>query len=141
MHRFHIGVGPEVFRTVFYHFPCREYSRKWLIFNANPRIGLIVLKQDIVAGLEFFNQIVFQQKCIGITGNYYMSDFNNFFNQNIGFGIIMKFVEIRRNPFLKIFSFSYIKNFPCCIVILIHSGLDRQRLNLYFQRWQAHRAK
>ena len=61
MHRTETGLGPKVFAAVFNYRPCREYTRKGFFLNAYPRVSFIVFKEYVIAGLQLFYEVVFQQ--------------------------------------------------------------------------------
>jgi hypothetical protein len=57
-------------------------------------------------------------------------DGHNLLDQDIGFGRVVNFIEIGRNPLLKIFGFAHVQNLPFFVVILVHSRIVWQGLNL-----------
>jgi hypothetical protein len=52
---FETRVGTKIFRAVFDHFPGRKKSRERFFFDANPRVGFIIPKQNVIARLQGFD--------------------------------------------------------------------------------------
>ncbi|MNR55784.1 hypothetical protein D3C85_1762330 [compost metagenome] len=87
MHHPHGGIGPKVGRAVFHSISGPEYSWKRFFFNDNPGVGLIIFQHDIVSGLMFFNETVFQQPGINFRIYNGESDLPDFGNEYFGLAI------------------------------------------------------
>ena len=97
MHDFSTWVGTKIFRTIPEDISRRKNPRKRLVFNTNPRIRFIVFQLDIILGLVFFNQIVFEQKRIQLRiDNHVLNIRNAFYKQNC-LAVVLRFVEIGGN--------------------------------------------
>ena len=98
-----------------------EYSRKMLLFDDNPRIGLIILEHHIVAGLVFFDQVVFQQPGIDLRIHDGESDPVDLAHQHTGLAIQLGLVyKIGTYPIPQILCLTDIDQRIVLIKILIN---------------------
>jgi hypothetical protein len=98
----------QVFRPVGYDGAGKENAGEGLFFDNDIRIGLIVLKVDIIPGLKLFNEGVFQQK--GILFGIYNGKFDvvDALYQLMGLIGRKGFDKIRAHPFAEAFGLTYI---------------------------------
>ena len=121
MHYFSTWIRAKIFRTILNDVSSRKNPRKRLIFNANPWIRFVVLELNIVFGLVFFDEVIFQQQCIQLRVNNHILNINNAFYEQYSFAVILRFIEIGCDSFFYILCFSNINDCSCSIKILIYS--------------------
>ena len=102
-------------------------ARKRLVFDNNPRIGLVVLEQNVVSWFVFLYEVVFKKQRILFGFHNKMFDGNYFAYQHFRFGMRLLFVEVRRNTAFQVFCLTHIDKRSLFIKILIHAGIGGQR--------------
>jgi hypothetical protein len=106
--RFHLGIGPEILRSVPYAFTGWKNTRETFIFDTKPWIGFIVSEQDIISWLVLLDQVIFQKQRIRFGRNhnvFYTSDFPDHYPC---FSAVMGLGKIRTDPFLQILCLPHV---------------------------------
>ena len=100
IHGRYMAVRAIVRGTVAYDFACLEYPGKILVLNANGRICLVILQQDIVPWLIFLDEIILQQQGVFLRVHHNVSDIGYFADEYSCFPRFVFFVEIGGDPSL-----------------------------------------
>ena len=106
-----------------------EDSRIGFAGDADTRVGLAVLEQDIVVRLILLDKIVLQQKGILFALHHHVLDISYMRYQLPRLGRLMVLAEIAIDPTMQILSLTDIDNLTVCIVILVHARLLRYATN------------
>ena len=128
-----IGIRPVVARTVAYMLPGEEHARVHLVGNHDPRIGLIVFEQHVVAGLVLLNHRIFKIKGVLLGGHHYVLHVGYVAHQYIGTQHVVGAVEVRRHPALEVLGLAYVYNPALGVEVHIHSRRIGQDSNLFFK--------
>ena len=133
-----------VFRAVVYPPPGEEDAGEALFFYADPRVGLVVLEQDVVARAQGFDQVVFQQQRIGFALYDDKTDVGDLGDHHARLGVRKIFAEIGQYALLQVFGFAHVQDFPFGVVIPVHAGVFRDGLedqaDVFVHRADADRA-
>ncbi len=78
----HRAVGTEILRPVARQLARGLHAGKMLPADHDPRIGLVVLEQDVVTRLKALDQRVFQQQGVGLAPHDDMADLDDLLHQH-----------------------------------------------------------
>ena len=125
-----IGIRTEILGAVLDFVAGRENAGKGFVLDAYPRITFIVLKQDIIARLQFLDQVVFKQQRIRFGRHDDVFDLRDLAYHDVCPAGIMYLIKIRRDTLLDVFGFSDVQDLAVLIEILVNPGVVRQGLYL-----------
>lgn len=98
LHAFDIRIRAEVFGAVSPNPPGWENSWERFVFYTDVRIRFVIAEADIVARLEFLDQVVFEDECFSLSIGDDDFDVPNFADQNAQTSFSgAAFLEIRAN--------------------------------------------
>ena len=98
-----------------------KYTRKQLLGNTNPWVGLIVLEQHIVAWLKFLDKAIFEIKSLFLAVDHNISHIPDIAYEQIGAHHRMHAIEIRTHAALQVFGLSHINYYSFPVQVLIHA--------------------
>src|SRR5690606_6389630 len=120
MHHPHRSVRPKIFGAVFDIFAGWENAREPLIFDDNPRVGLIIFQHDIVPRLMFLDQAVFQQPRVNLSINNGKSNTADLAHQHTRFAIQLAGLnEVGTDAAFEVFRFADIDKLAVGTPILV----------------------
>ena len=128
--RLETRIRAKIFGAVLNHVPGVENARKRFILDANPRVTFVVLEQDIVARLEFFDQVVLKQQGVVFCWHDDVFDRHDFAHHDVRPAGFVHFVEIRRYALFEIFRLADVEDFAVLVKILVDSRIIGKRLYL-----------
>ena len=117
------AVWPEILPTAFILLPSLVYARICLSSDADIRVTLAVLEQDIVARLVLLDQVVLQQKSILLTLHNHVLDVCYVCYQLPGLERGLVLAEVAAYASLQVLGLTYIYHLPGIIQMLVHAGL------------------
>ncbi len=127
-------VGPEVLRTVAAELARGLDAREILVADLDPRVGLVILEQDVVARLETFNQRVLQQQGVGLGVHDDMSDLDDLLHQHTHLGAVLPALdEIGGDPFAEALGLADVDDRPLPVDELVDSRRKRKQGHLLLQ--------
>ena len=85
------GIRTEIGRTVTDPSAGRYDSRKGFVADDDPRVGLVVFEQNVVSGLEAFDQAVFEQEGFIFGSDYGMAQVGYSGNHDPHLGTYVRF--------------------------------------------------
>ena len=123
----HGAVGAEV--AVALDDPAgKKYLREFVSGNANPGIGLGILKEDIVLGPVLLNEIVLEKQGIRLGIHDGVLRIGDFGYQDPGLGREpLRRGEILGHSLVKVLGFAHIYHNPLGIIIPVDSGGMREQ--------------
>lgn len=122
------AVWTEVLTYVLVFLARFEYTRKCFTGDADIRITLSVLEQDVVARLVLLDQVVLKQKCILFATNHNILDIGYVRYKLTRFGRRDILVEVTAYTALKVLSFTHIDYSPLTVEVLVNTRLLRYAL-------------
>ena len=126
----HGMVGAVVKRAVVDLFSGEENPRKLLVFNADPRIGLVVLEHDVVARLVLLDEVVLEQQGLRLRLHDDELDVGNTRHQHPGLACLF-LVEIAGDATLQVLRLAHIDQGAVLIEVTVNPrfiGQNRQCL-------------
>jgi hypothetical protein len=119
------GVGAVVVGFVGDSLSGEEDAGEGFVGDDDPGVGFVVFEEDVVAGLMFFNKVVFEQK--GVFFGFYdeVSDVADFPEHDAGFGVFLGFVEIGEDAFFEVLGFADVDDGVAFVEIHVHAGAFR----------------
>ena len=130
----HRTVGTEILRTVARQLSGGLHARKMLAPHHDPRIGLVVLEQDVVTRLEGLYQRIFEQQRVGLAVDDDMADLGDLPHQHTHFGaVLLALHEIGGDPFAQALGLTHIDNRSGAVHELVDARRQRQHRHLLFK--------
>ena len=120
---YHTAIWTEISRSIPDHFSGQEYLREIAAADTDPRIGLRILEQDVIARFVLLDKVVFKQQGIGLRLHHgifrirYLGDHDG--------GLAGKSLgrhKILRHTLVKVFCLTHIYHIPLGIIISVDSG-------------------
>ena len=100
----------------------------------DPRIGLVVLEQDVVTRLEGLYQRIFEQQRVGLAVDDDMADLGDLPHQHTHFGaVLLALHEIGGDPFAQALGLTHIDNRSGAVHELVDARRQRQHRHLLFK--------
>ena len=100
----------------------------------DPRIGLVVLEQDVVTRLEGLYQRIFEQQRVGLAVDDNMADLGDLPHQHTHFGtVLLALHEIGGDPFAQALGLTHIDNRSGAVHELVDARRQRQHRHLLFK--------
>ena len=122
------AVGTEIAGPVPDQPPRQIDFRELVRAHADPRIGLRVLQQDVVAGLVLLDQVVLQQEGVGLgvhDGELRIGDLGH---QDARFRVQpFRGHEILRDPLVQVLRLPHIDDLPRGVIIPVDAGGMREK--------------
>ena len=130
----HRPVGTEVLRAVAQQRARGLHAGKRLAPHDDPRIGLVVLEQDVVTRLEALYQGVFEQQGIRLAPDDDVTDGGDLADQHPHLrAVLLRLHEIGRNALAQALGLAHVDNRPAAVHELIDAGRERQQGHLLLQ--------
>ena len=124
-------VRTEILRPVAQELPRRLHTGKMLAPHDDPRVGLVVLEEDVVTRLEGFDKRVFEQQSVGLAADDYMADFGNLPDQHTHLGaMLLALNEIRRNALAQAFGLADVDDRAGAVHELVDARRQGQQSHL-----------
>ena len=124
----HGAVRAEILGSVAHNPAGEEHAREWLGSDADPGIGLAVLKEYVVVGLVLLDEVVLQQQGVGLGVHHAVLHVGDLAHQDTGLGIEpFGRHEILGHPLAEVLCLAYINNRSLGVVIPVNSGGMRQQ--------------
>ena len=114
------AVRAEISRSVLYKAPREKYAWKFLSSDTYPRICLRILKENVIAWLELFDEVVLQQQGISLRlhdGVLRISDLGHH-HRSLSSQALSRH-EILRNSLMQVFCLTHINNIPLGVIISV----------------------
>ena len=127
----HRGIRAEVLRAVVHFSSCQENTRKSLLLDADPRVGLVVLEHDVVARLVLLDHRVLQQQCLSLRVDDAVFEVGDFAHEDARLTRLF-LVEIAADAAFQVLGFTYVNQFALFVEIAVHARLVGQRSELLF---------
>ena len=120
----HVGVWAVILGTTTPLDPASEKDPRILLLgDTYPRIGLIVLEQDIVARTILLDERIFEMQSILLATDHNILQVGNIAHQHARLGrIVVLLVEVRRHTPLEILGLTHIDNRTLFIDVLVYTG-------------------
>ena len=120
-------VGAVVGRSVSENAACDVDAGITFVRQPDVRIGFVISKQDVKAGLVLLDQVVFERKCLFIVVDLYEVDVMRFGNETSRLGFRQPiFIEITPDAAAKILGFADVENRSLCILVEVNTRLNRK---------------
>ena len=128
VHRIAETIGPVVLPCAFHDMACLEDTRKLLLGNADTRITLAVLQQDVVMRLVFLDEVVLQEKSVLLAVHHHITYVGYVFDKLFGLEAVLLLMEITAHTTVEVLSLTYVYYFTFLVEVLVHTGLLRYAL-------------
>ena len=115
-------VRAEITRTVLHHAPRQEDA--WIGFrrDADPRVGLGVLQQDVVLGFVLLDEVVLEKQRIGLRIHYGILDVGYLGYQKARLGVEpLRRDEILVDTLEQVLGLAHIYHIPRGVIISVNS--------------------
>ena len=123
LHVFDVGVGSEIFGAIFFDTPGGEDARKALVLDTDVGIGLVVLEVDVVARLELFDEVVFQDQRFGLGVGDDHFDVGDFADQDLQASVLRAaLLEVGAHTVAQVFGLAHVKHRALGVFVLIDAG-------------------
>lgn len=130
----HRAVGTEVLRTVAHELARGQHAGKRLAADNDPRIGLVVLEQDVVARLQALDQGVLEQQRIGLASHDDVADLDDLPHHDADLGtVLLRLHEVGGDPFAQALGLAHIDDRARAVHELVDPGRERQQRHLLLQ--------
>ena len=130
----HRSVGAEILRPVARQDARRLHAGKALAPHDDPRIGLVVLEQDVVTRLKALDQRVFQQQGVGLAPHDDMADLDDLLHQHTHLrAVLLRLHEVRRHPLAQALGLTHIDDRPRAVHELVDARRQRQQGHLLLE--------
>ena len=127
----HRAVGTVVARPVAHELPRRLHARKVFAPHDDPRIGLVVLEQDVIARLQGLDERVLQQQGIGFAPHDDVADLDDLLDEHAHFGrVIAVLGEIGGDALAQALRLSDIDDRAVAVYELVDARRQRQQRDL-----------
>ena len=118
----HRGIRTKVLRAVVHFSSCQENTRKSLLLDANPRVGLVVLKHDVVARLVLLDHRVLKQQCFRLRIDDAVFKVGDFAYQDARLADLL-LIKITADAAFQVFGLADIDKGTVFVEIAIHARL------------------
>lgn len=118
----HIGIGTVVFRAVVNDLAGEKHPWKRLVAHRNPRVGLVVFEQYVVAGLVLLDKTVFEVQGIFFAAYNGVFDVADITHQHGGAQRFVPLVEIGADAPFQVLGLAYVDDVPLLVEVLVYSG-------------------
>ena len=127
----HRTVGAEVLRPVAHDLPRGLHAREALAPHDDPRIGLVVLEQDVVARLEGLDERIFEQQGVGFAADDDVADFGNLPHQCADLrAVLLRLHEVRRDALAQALGLAHVDDRARAVQELVDAGRQGQQRDL-----------
>ena len=134
LHR-HRRVGPEVLRAVALQLARGLDAGEVLAAHDDPRVGLVVFEQDVVAGLQLLDERIFEQQGVGFAVDDDVADLDDLAHQHphLG-GMLLVLHEIGGDALAQALGLADVDDRTRPVEELVHPRFERQQRYLLFER-------
>ena len=130
----HRSVRAEILRPVARQDARRLHAGKVLAPHDDPRIGLVVLQQDVVTRLEALDQRIFQQQGVGLASHDDMADLDDLLHQHAHLrAVLLRLHEVRRHPLAQALGLAHVDDRPRAVHKLVDARRQRQQGHLLLE--------
>ena len=130
----HRAVGTKILRTVAHELARGLHAGKRLAANDDPRIGLVVLEQDVVARLQALDQGVLEQQRIGLAFHDDVADLDDLPHHDADLGtVLLRLHEVGGDPLAQALGLAHIDDRARAVHELVDPGRERQQRHLLLQ--------
>lgn len=130
----HRAVGAEILRAVADQLPRGLHPREGFAPHDNPRIGLVVLEQDVVTGLERLDERVFEQQGVGLASHDDVADFDDLLHHHAHLGAVFAALhEVGRHALAQALGLAHIDDGPRPVDELVDAGREGQQRHLLLE--------
>ena len=127
----HRTVGSEILRPVAREGPRGLHAGEMLPADHDPRIGLVILQQDVVTRLEGLYQRIFEQQGVRFATHDDMADRGDLLHQHAHLGaVLLRLHEIGRHPFAQALGLAHVDDRPRAVQKLVDARRQRQQGDL-----------
>ena len=117
------AVRAEVEGAVLYEAAGEEDSGEVLVADADPGVGLAVFQEDVVAGLELFDEVVFQQEGVFFGGNDGVHQVGDLADHGAGLAVQrLRRAEVLRHAALEVLRLADIDHRPFLVQKAVDPG-------------------
>ena len=134
LHR-HRRVGPEVLRAVALQLARGLDAGEVLAAHDDPRVGLVVFEQDVVAGLQLLDERIFEQQGVGFAVDDDVADLGDLAHQHphLG-GMLLVLHKIGGDALAQTLGLADVDDRTRPVEELVHPRFERQQRYLLFER-------
>ena len=126
-------VRPEILRSVAHEPPGRLHARERLVADHDPRVGLVVLEQDVVARLEALDHVVLEQERLALAGDDRVAQVGDPGDHDPHFRALVRFRrEVGVDPPVQVFRLAHVDHLSVGAQKLVDAGRLGQQGDLLF---------
>ena len=127
------AVRAEVARAVLLHPAGEEHPGEGLGGDAYPGVGFAVFEQNVVAGLELLDEVVFEQQGVRLAVDHRVLNIRNLAYQDARFDVEpLGGYKVLMDAFIEVFGLAYVNNSPGRVAVAVHAGAVWQKLYFFF---------
>ena len=114
--------------VAFLYAPGDEHLGEVVAGDADPGIRLGILEQNIVLGLVLFDEVVLEEKGVGLGVYYRELGIGNLAHKDAGLGIEpLRGNKILRDALVKVFCLAHVYHFSLGVVVTVYAGRMREQ--------------
>ena len=114
-----VAIWPKVHRSFAVDMPCLEDARQVFFRDGYRRVTFAVFKQYVVARLELFYELVFQQQGFGLRFDHGVVNIPNLRDEYSRLARFVFAVEIAADAALQVLCLAYVDYRPVLVEVLI----------------------
>jgi len=119
----HTAVRPKIAGTIPDHATGKEDSWKIFSTDADPRICLRILEENVIARLELLDKIVLKKQCIRFRFNHGIFGISNLRDHHRSLaGKSLSGHEILSDPLVQVLGLAHINHIPLSVIISVDAG-------------------
>ena len=127
-------VRPEILRSVAHEPPGRLHARERLVADHDPRVGLVVLEQDVVARLEALDHVVLEQERLALAGDDRVAQVGDPGDHDPHFRALVRFRrEVGVDPPVQVFRLAHVDHLSVGAQKLVDAGRLGQQGDLLLE--------